>query len=79
MNCLFDLCIIDAIMKLEEALVIDPSRHETLWCLGNAHTSYALLTPDPEEAKVKFNYASEFFKRAVEAVSLFLKIWSCEL
>lgn len=58
-------------MKLEEALVIDPAKHETLWCLGNAHTSYAFLTPDPDEAKINFDYASEFFQKAAEAVNPF--------
>ncbi|XP_057949578.1 mitochondrial import receptor subunit TOM20-like [Malania oleifera] len=55
----------DAISKLEEALVINPTKHEALWCLGNAHTSQALLTPDLDEAKIYFGEASLYFKKAV--------------
>ncbi|KAJ7974867.1 mitochondrial import receptor subunit TOM20 [Quillaja saponaria] len=53
----------DAISKLEEALLVDPKKHETLWCLGNAHTSYAFLTPDQEEAKDPGN---ELYKKSLE-------------
>ncbi|KAJ7974868.1 mitochondrial import receptor subunit TOM20-like [Quillaja saponaria] len=56
----------DAISKLEEALLVDPKKHETLWCLGNAHTSYAFLTPDQEEAKVYFDKAAVYFQQAVD-------------
>ncbi|KAL5760181.1 hypothetical protein ACOSP7_018687 [Xanthoceras sorbifolium] len=59
--------ITDAIAKLEEALVINPAKHETLWSLGNAHTSCGFLTPDPAEAKVNFDYALEFFRSAADA------------
>ncbi|KAL1289803.1 hypothetical protein HN51_058181 [Arachis hypogaea] len=57
----------DAISKLDEALLIDPARHATLWCLGNAHTSYAFLTPDFDAAKVNFDKARECFQRALDA------------
>ena len=30
-----------AVAKFGQALGIEPSRHDTLWCLGNAYTSQA--------------------------------------
>ncbi|GER46798.1 mitochondrial import receptor subunit TOM20 [Striga asiatica] len=59
------LCSIDAIDKLEEALVINPAKHEALWCLGNAYTANAFLIPDFDEAKVHFDKAAQYFEQAV--------------
>ncbi|KAH7570495.1 hypothetical protein JRO89_XS05G0119500 [Xanthoceras sorbifolium] len=66
-STLFFFFFFYAIAKLEEALVINPAKHETLWSLGNAHTSCGFLTPDPAEAKVNFDYALEFFRSAADA------------
>ncbi|XP_050373765.1 mitochondrial import receptor subunit TOM20-like [Argentina anserina] len=54
----------DCISKLEEALVIEPTKHEALWHLGNAHTSHGFMNPDFDEAKPYFDKASQYFQRA---------------
>ncbi|VFQ80025.1 unnamed protein product [Cuscuta campestris] len=59
--------IIECISKLEEAILINPQKGDALWCLGNAHTSNAFLTPDKEEARGYFDEAAECFERAVNA------------
>ncbi|KAL8230109.1 hypothetical protein R6Q57_015009 [Mikania cordata] len=56
----------DAVSKLNEALSINPSKHEALWCLGNAHTASAFLTSDHDEAKIQFDEAFQCFQTAVE-------------
>ncbi|CAN0924689.1 Mitochondrial import receptor subunit TOM20 [Linum grandiflorum] len=58
--------ILDGISKLDEALSINPSKHDTLWCLGNANTSFAFLTPNEEEADAYFKKAAAFFQQAVD-------------
>ncbi|CAL9216425.1 unnamed protein product [Arabidopsis halleri] len=54
----------DAISKLEEALTLNPGKHQALWCLGNAYTSHAFLVPDVDEARGHFDKAAEYFQRA---------------
>ncbi|EPS64343.1 hypothetical protein M569_10436, partial [Genlisea aurea] len=56
----------EAIDKLEEALGVDPSKHDAMWCLGNAYTSNAFLIPDHEEAKGEFEKAAQYFDQAYE-------------
>jgi tetratricopeptide (TPR) repeat protein len=47
----------EAVDKFHQALVIDPSRDDTLWCLGNAYTSQGFLCPLKGEAMVLFDKA----------------------
>ncbi|KAK2969297.1 hypothetical protein RJ640_030838 [Escallonia rubra] len=56
----------DAMAKMEEALQINPAKHEALFCLGNANTSVALMTPDPKEAQIYIDRASLCFQKAVD-------------
>ncbi|XP_071740104.1 mitochondrial import receptor subunit TOM20-like [Rutidosis leptorrhynchoides] len=56
----------DAVSKLDEALTINPAKHEALWCLGNAHTASAFLIFDQDEAKIQFDLALECYQKAVE-------------
>lgn len=65
-SCLFYL--LDAIDKLEKALVVDPRKHDALWCLGNAYTSSAFLIPDLEDARGYFDKATQYFEQALELV-----------
>ncbi|KAG2301537.1 hypothetical protein Bca4012_059786 [Brassica carinata] len=56
----------EAISKLEEALLIEPKKHAAIWCLGNAYTTLAFLTPEETEAKFNFDLAAHFFQSAVD-------------
>ena len=53
-------------------MLINPTKHDTLWCLGNANTSYAFLIPDITEAKGYFDKALEYFQKAVDEVMYLL-------
>ncbi|KAJ4831134.1 hypothetical protein Tsubulata_000665 [Turnera subulata] len=59
--------MLDGISKLEEALAINPDKHEARWSLGNAHTTFALLNPDEGEAKALFEKAGVYFQQAIDA------------
>ena len=48
--------------------MVHPKKHDALWCLGNAHTSFAFLTPDQDEAKIYFDKSAIYFQQAVEEV-----------
>ncbi|XP_078434807.1 mitochondrial import receptor subunit TOM20-like [Wolffia australiana] len=58
--------VTEAISRLDEALEINPRKHDALWCLGNAHTSNAFLAVDQEMAKSSFTKAVEYFRKASE-------------
>lgn len=51
---------------------VDPKRHDTVWCLGNALMSQAFLTPDLDVAEVIFKKASQYFQQAVDKVYYFI-------
>lgn len=56
----------EAISKLEEALTINPNKHDAMWCMANAYTTQAFMIPDLEEAKIYFQKAADYFQQAVE-------------
>ncbi|KAL4577111.1 hypothetical protein LXL04_013214 [Taraxacum kok-saghyz] len=63
----------DAISKLDEALSIDPKKHDALWCMGNAQTSYGFLSPDKDAAKSYFDSAFTYFQKADPGNELYQK------
>lgn len=55
----------EAIEKLQCALKLDGSKHNALWCLGNAYTSKGFLVQgDKQQAHKLFDEALECFKKA---------------
>ncbi|CAI0627281.1 unnamed protein product [Linum tenue] len=56
----------EAVSKFEEALGINPSKHEALWGMGNAETNLAFLTPDPDQADGHFSAAAQLYQRALD-------------
>ncbi|XP_074331277.1 uncharacterized protein LOC141668333 [Apium graveolens] len=55
----------DAVSKFEEALIINPRKHDTLWCLGNAFTNQGFLTPDLSDTEVYFAKAHDCLEKAL--------------
>ncbi|MCL7023034.1 hypothetical protein MKW94_027617, partial [Papaver nudicaule] len=53
-----------AISKLEKSLLINPLKHETVWCLGYAHMMHGLMTPDYNRNCI--DRAAEFYEEALE-------------
>ena len=58
------VCIEEAVERIEQALKIDPRKHEALWCLGNAYTSQGFLHASVEKAQDFFDRASDCFRKA---------------
>ncbi|KAH9615520.1 hypothetical protein KSS87_019239 [Heliosperma pusillum] len=56
----------EAVSKLEEALEVNPKKHDTMWCLGNALTTHGFVTPDEELARPYFQKAAIYFQQAAE-------------
>ncbi|CAI0381162.1 unnamed protein product [Linum tenue] len=56
----------EAVSKFEEALDINPSKHEALWGMGNAETNLAFLIPDPDQAEEHFLAAAQLYQRALD-------------
>lgn len=53
-----------SVLKLLEAFPLNPKNSDVLWLLGMAFTTQALLTPDDNDAKLYFDTAAVYFKRA---------------
>jgi hypothetical protein len=54
----------ESILKLFEVFPLNPKNTDVLWLLGMAFTAQALLTPDDKDAKLFFDSAAAYFKRA---------------
>ncbi|KAG6515597.1 hypothetical protein ZIOFF_026026 [Zingiber officinale] len=56
----------NAIMKLEQALEVDPERHATLFILGNAHSQQGFFNPNEQVSLGCFDKATQCFEQAVK-------------
>nr|GEZ44606.1 hypothetical protein [Tanacetum cinerariifolium] len=56
----------EGVSKLEEALTINPAKHEVIWCLGTAYTTNAFQVSNYDEAQDLFDAAFQCFQKAVE-------------
>ncbi|KAG6469976.1 hypothetical protein ZIOFF_070915 [Zingiber officinale] len=63
----------EAIMKLEQALEVDPKRHATVFILGNAHSQQGFFNPNEQVALGCLDKATQCFEHAMKLVTLFLK------
>lgn len=54
-----------AVAKFEQALSINPKKHDALWCLGNALTSQGFLFQEADRAGEFFDKAKVCFQRAL--------------
>ncbi|GJX18330.1 EF-hand domain pair containing protein [Tanacetum coccineum] len=65
--------------RLEEALSINPAKHEARWCLGNAYIASAFLISNHGEAKIMFDEAFHYIQKAADEVSQILGFPSISL
>lgn len=55
-----------AVSKLQQAITLNPKKHDALWCLGNALTSQGFLYADSTRANDFFDKARDCFQRALD-------------
>lgn len=56
----------EAVSKFEEALKLEPRKHYTRWCLGNAYSSEGFLLTDGTKAYNLFKQATQCFQQALD-------------
>lgn len=61
---------VDAMLKFDEALMIDPNMHDALLGMANANSSYALLIPDTDEAKPYADKARDYISQALDGFDM---------
>lgn len=63
----------DAVTKFQMALSIEPKKHDTLWCLGNAYTSQGFLSANRSSALTLFRKGK--VRILIVAVRLQKDVW----